>query len=928
MRRALAIFVFVALAGSLALAQFTTVTGTITDPNSVPYSNGNITAQLITAGTTPTLNGLPFSMSGSSGLDVNGKFTMRLADNTQIVPGGLQWKFTVTCGGGCVPPAGGTGPQQFSVSITISGATQDISATLSAAAPALTRASGGTPAFGSVLSGTNTNALVMGQGGSLTPSNSSITIPGGQITSTGEWLPMAPGNTLVPPSPTLTANAAGGSLVCPNTYYFRITYVGPAVVMPSGEVRTGLPTGGCGANVGQVVVTMPTTCTAGNLPSGVTGCTVWSTQNGVNLEQQQTANSACVNITTATCTVNAMGTGAGLTWPAVASMGISPAGAQTNNCPDNLIPVSWFQKGDLNNYPLFGIDTTAMNTALAGAPNGVPTFCNKVFFNNKNTPPLIANVGLLSVDHGTGVGQNTAGVGGTTVNADFGVGFEDVDSTTNVQSFTQTLTQYNERTFNNPNLSCSPAGTESCAAGSRAVFADGRTSGAITPGGLGFNGGAFVAFNNMNSGAHGTTGGTFPYVGLIGVAQDGTVGGGYNEGGIAYVGVAGQATYVGTASNAQGVNFYATKGGNFPNGNLGLFVNSWTSARNTDYAVFANGGNIFFGGAAEAPVYLDNFTTNHGTIAIVGSESTTGDLQTVAIAPNATIGPVSPQGTGGATTWTYNGACEMADGTVSVYTTPRSTTVGNANLTGTNFNNLISGPPNGCVAVDWYRTAAGGTCNSGACGTGWIGRTTIPLSPSIAALPPTATVTFNDTGIVATGGTTPPPGNTNNTGAVLTSGLVNGTNTAKIASNFTTTNAALTAITGLITPHLYNTAAQSYTIVCYLQYSVSANTAVAFGVQATLNNPTNLAALGDMQITSGSPSAYVSGPGIQTLATTTATTIVSGTPTSAANQVYRALFQITIEDAAQTDNQMQLMADIAGGNTLTVYRGGSCTVQP
>lgn len=120
------------------MANFTLVTGTVLDPNGVPYADGSITAQLVTAGTSPTLNGGSFAMTGSARLSKTGTFTMQLADNNSISPTGLKWLFTVSSFRGTVEPAGGTGPQSFTASITITGATQDISSQLQAAAPALT----------------------------------------------------------------------------------------------------------------------------------------------------------------------------------------------------------------------------------------------------------------------------------------------------------------------------------------------------------------------------------------------------------------------------------------------------------------------------------------------------------------------------------------------------------------------------------------------------------------------------------------------------------------------------------------------------------------------------------------------------------------------------------------------------------------------
>jgi hypothetical protein len=147
MRRALTIFVFVALAASAALGQFTTVTGTITDPNGLAYAFGTISPALVSSAS-PTLNGFAYTPPNlPTGLNSAGSFTMRLADNTQLSPGGSTWNFTVSCAAGCVPVAGGKGPVSFTVTgITISGASQSLTATLTAAAPALTNTIVGTAA--------------------------------------------------------------------------------------------------------------------------------------------------------------------------------------------------------------------------------------------------------------------------------------------------------------------------------------------------------------------------------------------------------------------------------------------------------------------------------------------------------------------------------------------------------------------------------------------------------------------------------------------------------------------------------------------------------------------------------------------------------------------------------------------------------------
>lgn len=145
MKKCLAVAFALLLLSSLAGAQFTTVTGTVVDPNGAPYANGTITAALVLSGVTPTINGGSFTMTGSAGLSgvatatvPAGSFTMRLADNAVMVPGTLKWSFTVCSAAGTILPAAGTGPVCFTpAAITITGASQSISAQLQAAAPAL-----------------------------------------------------------------------------------------------------------------------------------------------------------------------------------------------------------------------------------------------------------------------------------------------------------------------------------------------------------------------------------------------------------------------------------------------------------------------------------------------------------------------------------------------------------------------------------------------------------------------------------------------------------------------------------------------------------------------------------------------------------------------------------------------------------------------
>ena len=102
--------------GTAAAAQFTQVTGTVKDPNGVAYANGTIVPKLVISGTPNFIGGFGYTPPTQPvGLDLNGKFLMQLADNTQLTPGGSQWSFLICSAAGTVQPAGGKGPVCFTV---------------------------------------------------------------------------------------------------------------------------------------------------------------------------------------------------------------------------------------------------------------------------------------------------------------------------------------------------------------------------------------------------------------------------------------------------------------------------------------------------------------------------------------------------------------------------------------------------------------------------------------------------------------------------------------------------------------------------------------------------------------------------------------------------------------------------------------------
>jgi hypothetical protein len=142
-----------------AFAQITTVSGTVTDPNGLPWIGATLKAQLTSPGATVTISSSAQCAAGGFGsapckvpiqgtfgpvtLDSNGSFTLNLFDVTQVNPPGTQWVLSGSISPG-IPPPQGFGPQQFSFTSTgtlISGASVNISSQLSAVAPALGRQS-------------------------------------------------------------------------------------------------------------------------------------------------------------------------------------------------------------------------------------------------------------------------------------------------------------------------------------------------------------------------------------------------------------------------------------------------------------------------------------------------------------------------------------------------------------------------------------------------------------------------------------------------------------------------------------------------------------------------------------------------------------------------------------------------------------------
>jgi hypothetical protein len=147
-------------------------------------------------------------------------------------------------------------------------------------------------------------------------------------------------------------------------------------------------------------------------------------------------------------------------------------------------------------------------------------------------------------------------------------------------------------------------------------------------------------------------------------------------------------------------------------------------------------------------------------------------------------------------------------------------------------------------------------------------------------------------------------------------------NTVRVASDFTTAaNTSLQTITGLswTVPAI----AASYSFHCSISYSQATGVAaVAFGIQAATNNPTNIFANGAQQISVGPPATEVNGT-LATLATTTPTNIVSGTPGATATN-YVVMLDGTIENPAVANTINIVVSTATSGDAVTVKRGSYC----
>jgi hypothetical protein len=280
----------------------TVVTGTITDPNGLPYSFANISAQLVPSTASPTVlvNGQPSVIFGfrPTTTDANGNFSMSLFCNSAgggcsvISPGGSQWQFTVSTNG--IQPPIGTGPQAFSVTLTITGVSQNISTNLNAAATALSNVSS-TSRF----SGAPTGSCGAVQNAVDTTTGNYYSCVG------GAWIKVGPGgNPGVLVSPVITPNPLVLNVDTHNKG------PNPWVDITTFGART------CNQNTTPCAGGLTATMSSGSAVATISSASTFVNGDGVVVYGAGTASGLTVPTGLAVTNVLAtMGTGTGLTTP-------------------------------------------------------------------------------------------------------------------------------------------------------------------------------------------------------------------------------------------------------------------------------------------------------------------------------------------------------------------------------------------------------------------------------------------------------------------------------------------------------------------------------------------------------------------------------------------------------------------------------------
>ena len=729
-----------------AVAQFTSVTGTVTDPNGVPYGNGTIAPILVNnSGQSVTLNGQPYAPPiQATGLDSTGKFSLNLPANANLSPAGTKWNFWVCSALGTVNPSIGTGSQCFTLAspLTIAGATQDISTQLQAVALPLTKSGGASSVpFSGVTAGANTKALQMGTGGGLSPVNL------GQIAGSELWLPAGYG------AATFSCANTGGSINSGQSIQAAYTLnsaLGSNLVSDITTTSTGSQ--GCSGGATTFTINAPSLgaysswtayyCNGSGSPS----CT--------NPRQVST----CVNLSAGVnCTITSSANGT-VALPTLNTAWLQPSNVQATPPGITLPPaaiVSGFQtKVDGNSYPLFGQDASACSPLTS--PCGIFTFWDHVFINDTGTN-FAGNGNNFGANNGI-IKNNAFGVAhlvgaGTTAASGFDDRAVGIRTETNSNmagaNNPRVMGIYGETILNGSPTALSGGGPDAGAIGIRWTIGDDRN----TTGGT-LSGSPMVALDGSyqftpSSGTNWGVASCNPCaMGVRGVASLNA--NNINGGGLVITGVYGQANGSAGGSNVQGTNFYSAAPSTAPqSGIIAYFAQQGfpTTSGNWFLRSDTSGLPSIIGGTLSVP----SIATDAGTLGVTGSGSFTGALTTTQLAAPSTTPSCPITGT---TTFTFLITARDSNGNgvtglnVNFFNCA-------SNITATNylqFTNIVS---TGASSYDVYFTnAGGGTCNGGGCTLGKI----FTCTPIFSASNASPKCTFQYTG-TAGDGTTAPPGN-------------------------------------------------------------------------------------------------------------------------------------------------------------------------
>ena len=590
--------------------------------------------------------------------------------------------------------------------------------------------------FSNVSAGTNTNALIVGSGGTFTPSGTGIIGASGLEFGTAAFAPTPRATT----SFSITSSTGTGTqvtLICNNNFISGqlVTLSGLAFVT-NGQyavLSTSLSatqfvinfsaTYGARGETGTAILNVypsgevPTTWTLG-------GSGNWNPQAGVD------------NSTTLYSIV----------WSAGQTVQQNSYIVDTNGYYQNALSSSGVTGASQPVWStVLGATTTDntvtwQNAGYAG-DSGTLTWYRRMYFRDTGAPTQSGKNAFLSVNHLSGVGttkaiqdraiwvsmQNAA----TDTADDYIYGMEGIQVE---------LDFLGQPTFYNA------ADGEVSAI---SVQMSDQHTGAIAAPNYGCNGMRVQYYREAGSGSWGSIG---PCAGKFIATNDSTVNAGF-----ALTAVQVQTTDAsGGPNNITGIGVSILAPGTRLTNNTGLEIGNFGTV-NTDYAIQSQGGQVFFAG----PTGVGSlFNTTGGSPLVVACGLTAqglGSTQCTAPGPPYSVTAV---GTTGSTTYSYVYVGLDANGN-GVSSATSTITNGNAVLSSVNYNSMeLSGStePLGYSAIAVYRTVGGAT-------QGRIGLFTL----AVGNYQRFYNGVFNDTGQTADG-TTPPVANV--TGSIISSGAL------------------------------------------------------------------------------------------------------------------------------------------------------------